>query len=226
MSMEKRAVLAAVLMAVVFLAGQYLFFPPTSETPPPTKPDTKQTPGSVEPSKPAAPTKPEPVTPATTTRKNELKSTSTAPQPTARSEQARPPQRLATIVTPLYRAVVSSEGGKLQELTLQYRGEKPMVIVGELGPAGLVTGSAAHRAAVPMELSATDLKLGPDRPTGELVLRGEIEGLRVTKTLTFHADTYTIDTKIRLDNAGGSTRQATRTSSTSRSDSHLRRRPR
>src|SRR5436190_21104925 len=59
-----------------------------------------------------------------------------------------------------------------------------------------------------MEISATDLKLGPDRPTGELVLRGEIEGLRVTKTLTFHADTYTIDTKIRLDNAGGSTRQA------------------
>jgi len=208
MSMEKRAVLAAVLMAVVFLAGQYLFFPPTSETPPPTKPDTKQTPGSVEPLKPAAPTKPEPVTPATTTRKDESKSISTAPQPTARSEQARPPQRLATIVTPLYRAVVSSEGGKLQELTLQYRGEKPMVIVGELGPAGLVTGPAAHRAAVPMELSATDLKLGPDRPTGELVLRGEIEGLRVTKTLTFHADTYTIDTKIRLDNAGGSTRQA------------------
>src|SRR5207249_9528640 len=69
-------------------------------------------------------------------------------------------------------------------------------------------GPAAHRAAVPMELSATDLKLGPDRSTGELVLRGEIEGLRVTKTLTFHAETYTIDTKIRLDNAGGSTRRS------------------
>src|SRR5205085_1128904 len=121
----------------------------------------KQTPGSVAPSKLAAPTKPEPVTPDATTRKDESKLATTAPQPTARSEQARPPQRLATVVTPLYRAVVSSEGGKLQELTLQYRGEKPMVIVGELGPGGLVAGPAAHRAAVPMELSATDLKLGP-----------------------------------------------------------------
>src|SRR5438046_10100021 len=83
-----------------------------------------------------------------------------------------------------------------------------MVIVGELGPAGLVTGSAAHRAAVPMELSATDLKLGPDRPTGELVLTGEIEGLRVRKTLTFHANTYTIDTKVSVENASGAARQA------------------
>ena len=107
------------------------------------------------------------------------------------------------MVTPLYRAVVSSEGGKLQELTLQYRGEKPMVVVGELGPGGLVTGPAGRGAAVPMELSATELKLGPERPTGELVLTGEIEGLKVIKTLTFHAETYTIDTKVRLENASG-----------------------
>ena len=205
--MEKRAILAAVLMAVVFLAGQYLFFPATPETPPATKPETRQTPSPAEPSKPAAPTKTEPAAPPVTSRKDEQKSTTPTQQSPVRSERPRPPQRLATIVTPLYRAVVSSEGGKLQELTLQYRGEKPMVIVGELGPAGLMTGPSEHRTAVPMELSATDLRLGPDRPTGELVLRGEIEGLRVTKTLTFHADTYTIDTKIRLDNGGGSTRQ-------------------
>src|SRR5207245_623895 len=51
-------------------------------------------------------------------------------------------------------------------------------------------------------------KLGPDRPTGELVLTGEIEGLRVRKTLTFHANTYTIDTKVRVENASGAARQA------------------
>jgi YidC/Oxa1 family membrane protein insertase len=65
-----------------------------------------------------------------------------------------------------------------------------------------------HLEAVPMELSATDLKIGPERPTADLVLRGEIDGMRVTKTLTFHADTYTIDTKLRVENTSPAARQA------------------
>src|SRR5262249_15489416 len=129
--------------------------------------------------------------------------TPTPPQP--RGE--RPPQRLATVITPLYRAVVSSEGGKLQELTLTYRGDKPMVIVGELGPGGLVAGPPGQATAVPMQLATTDLRLGPDRPTGDLVLTGELDGLVVTKTLTFHADTYTIDATVRLQNASTVLRQ-------------------
>ena len=204
--MEKRAVLAAVLMAIVFVAGQYLFFPATPETPPATKPDSQQTPGSAEPAKPAVPAKPEPAKTPESPRKDEQKSTSAPPAP--RAQRPRPPQRLATITTPLYRAVVSSEGGKLQEMTLHYRGEKPMVIVGELGPGGLIAGPPANAAAMPMELSATDLKIGPEHPSGELILTGETEGLKVVKILTFHADSYTIDTKVRLENAGGTVQQA------------------
>jgi YidC/Oxa1 family membrane protein insertase len=204
--MEKRAVLAAVLMAVVFVVGQYLFFPTTPEPPPGTKPDT-QTAGKAEPAKPIAPAKPESPRAPETSRKDEPKLPSPAPPPAPRATRSRPPQRLATVVTPLYRAVVSSEGGKLQELTLQYRGQKPMVIVGELGPGGLQSGPADRLEAVPMELSATDLKLGPEQPTGELVLTGEIDGVRVRKTLTFHAETYTIDTKVRLENASGAAHQ-------------------
>jgi YidC/Oxa1 family membrane protein insertase len=203
--MEKRAVLAAILMAIVFVAGQYLFFPSTPETPPTTKPDAQQAPGKSQPEKPSAPApKPEPAQKPETPRKDEQKSVSTAPPSTPK---VRPAQRLATVVTPLYRAVVSSEGGKLQELTLHYRGEKPMVIVGELGPGGLVSGPPGRAEAIPMELSATELKLGPDRPTGELVLTGDVEGLKVRKALTFHSDTYTIETKVRLENAGGAPRQ-------------------
>jgi YidC/Oxa1 family membrane protein insertase len=218
--MEKRAVLAAVLMAIVFVVGQYLFFPSTPEAPQPAKPDAVSGPAqpakpeTTQPAKPeiAQPTKPETAQPtdrvksSTTPRQDEQKS---QPQPAQVSRKQRPPQRLATVLTPLYRAVVSSEGGKLQELTLHYRGEKPMVIVGELGPGGLVAGPAGRGEPVPMELSTTELTLGAERPTGELRLTGEIEGIRVTKTLVFHAETYTIDTSVRLENTTNSPQQPT-----------------
>jgi len=113
--MERRAIFAAVLMAAVFIVYQTFFFP---EAPAPQKPP--------------APTATQPVTPATPTPSAPL---AASVAPVTRTPQApRPPQRLATVETPLYRAVVSSEGGKLQELVLRYRGEKPMVIVGDLGP--------------------------------------------------------------------------------------------
>src|SRR5205823_449584 len=173
---------------LVFFAGQYFLFPSTPEVPSPTRPEAQQ--AGKTPAQPA-PAKPEPAAPETP-RKDEQKQAQTAAPAVPRAQGVRPPQRLATVVTPLYRAVVSSEGGKLQELTLQYRGPKPMVIVGELGPGGLVSGPPGRTEPVPMELSTTDLRLGPQQPTGELVLTGEVGGLRVHKTLTFHADTYPI----------------------------------
>lgn len=204
MSMEKRAVLAAVLMAIVFVVGQYLFFPATPEAPQPAKRDggANPAPPPVKPQagQPAAPQSP------VTMRQPEQKAQPPVPTGPGRG---RPPQRLASVSTPLYRAVVSSEGGKLQELTLHYRGEKPMVIVGELGPGGLIAGPAGQAEAVPMELSTTELTLGPDRPSGELRLTGDIGGIHVIKTLVFHADTYTIDTTVRLENTSSSAQQPT-----------------
>src|SRR5262245_9530089 len=60
-----------------------------------------------------------------------------APAPAAAADN-RPPQRIAGVSSPLYEGAVSSEGGKLQVWTLKYRGEKPMIIIGELGPSGLL----------------------------------------------------------------------------------------
>src|SRR5689334_6134488 len=53
-SMEKRAIIAAVLMAIVFVAGQYLLFPATPENRPGRTPDASQAPAKTEPEKPAA----------------------------------------------------------------------------------------------------------------------------------------------------------------------------
>lgn len=190
LSTEKRAILAAVLMAVVFILGQY--FMPTPEAPPP--PAERQ----AAPSAPAPPVEPAVKTPPPP-----------PPAPAATKAQAprpRPPQRLATIDTPLYRATISSEGGKLQDFTLKYRGQKPMVMLGDLGPTGLVVGPPGHTDALPMEMSASDLQLGPNRPTAELVLTGETDGLRIRETLTFRADTYAIETAVRVENVSGAPR--------------------
>ncbi len=204
-SMEKRAIIAAVLMAIVFVAGQYLLFPATPENRPGRTPDASQAPAKTEPEKPAASaTQPTAQRPETT-GKDAQKAAQTPPA--QRSERPRSPQRVATITTPLYRAVVSSEGGKLQELTLHYRGDKPMVVVGELGPGGLLAGPPDRADVVPMELSTTELTVGGDRPTGDLVLTGDIDGVKVVKTLTFHADTYTIEEKVRLENTSAAAQQ-------------------
>jgi YidC/Oxa1 family membrane protein insertase len=189
--MEKRAFLAVALMAAVLILYQTFLVPPPQEPPPAPQQQT------------AEKQAPAPAPPAPASRPVE---TPSAVTPTA--AEARPPQRLAKITAPLYDAVISSEGGKLQEFTLKYRGEKPMVIVGDLGPAGLVIGPAdsASASPVPMQLSAEALTVVPDKPAPELVLTGSYEGLRVRETLTFRPDTFAIDANVRLENSSSTPR--------------------
>src|SRR5262245_3548595 len=183
--MEKRAILAAVLMAAVFIVYQMFFFP----EPPPQKP----------PEKPAAQTTSQPA-PAPTAIPVAPAAAAAAPAPA--SQAPRPPQRLVTVESPLYRAVVSSEGGKLQELELRYRGNKPMVILGELGPRGLhvAPDASSPGEVVPMTIDRDQLVL-TDKP-GDLVLTGEAHGLKIRLTLRFHPDGYAIDAFVHLENRG------------------------
>jgi YidC/Oxa1 family membrane protein insertase len=187
--MEKRALIAAVLMAALLLVYQMLFLPATQEAPAPKPPAPTATP---------APPPPVP-TPAT-------------PRPTPpRPAAPRPQQRLASVETPLFTAVVSSEGGKLQELVLKYRGEKPMVMVGDLGPAGLLVAAGAGRSeeVVPMTLSTERITVSAQRPAQDLVLTGELDGLHVRQRLTFRADDFAIDVSLRVENAASAPRSVT-----------------
>src|SRR2546427_11408924 len=111
--MEKRAILAAVLMAALLIIYQTFLLP--TPAPPPK--------GETQPAPPPSAVGPEAVR--------------TLPPLPAPESAPRPPEHTVTVDTPLYHAVVSSEGGKLQEWTLHYRGEKPLVASGELGPRGL-----------------------------------------------------------------------------------------
>lgn len=196
MTMETRAILAAVLMAVLLVVYQMLFL----SSPPAEKPAPPQAEKPVPPvARPEAPVAAQPAPPRP------------APVPAPRRPAPRPPQRLASVEAPLYRAVVSSEGGKLVEMVLRYRGDKPMVLVGDLGPDGLLVGPGreAPSEPVPMTLSAERLVLEGRAATGDLVLAGEADGLRIRETLRFHGDGYTIDALLRVENATAERRTVT-----------------
>lgn len=196
--MEKRAALAfglsiALLVAYLWVMQTY-FEPPTRSTPTP----------QADAPKPSAPPAPAPARPEPAVAPSRVAG------PARAAEVPRPPQKTATVEAPLYRGVVSSEGGKLQEWTLHYRGEKPLVVVGEHGPVGLLVGpDAASVQVLPMTLSPDSLALGDGRKPGDLALAGETAGLRVRQTLQFHADQYFIEVLLRVENPSNASRTIT-----------------
>lgn len=199
--MDKRTILALVLMAAVLVIGQAWMAwlsPPRKRAEPP------QTSRTVEPPKPAEP-------PSAPTAARPLVGTP-IPQspPLARAPEPRPPQRLMTVDTPLYHAVISSEGGKLLELVLHYRGDKPLVVIGDVGPRGLLVGVGdGPPQPPPMQLPAGDVKVDAAGGDKAVTLTGSIGAVRVRETLTFHPNAFTFDTAVRLENVGAAPAKVT-----------------
>ena len=190
MSNEQRVFLAIALMGLVWILYPYFLgheAPPARNASSTTQAPAPQT------------TSPKPATPAAIPAAVPI-----APLPAATAE-SRPPQRLARASSPLYEGAVSSEGGKLQELTLKYRGEKPLIIIAELGPAGLVLAASGNASAqvVAMDLAPERITVSREQPAQDLALTGAFAGLRVRETMTFRADSYTIDVRVRVENPTG-----------------------
>ena len=197
MTMEQRAFIAVVLMAAILIIYQ-TFFVPTHEPTPSPQPAQQQAPKSQQAPAPAAtPQQGAPVT---------------APAlPSPAPAEAKLPQRITRVTTPLYDTAISSEGGKFQEFVLRYRGEKPMVIVGDLGPTGLVIAKPGSPTGqvVSMQPSADAVKVGSDQATQDLILTGTHDGLKVRETLTFRADSYAVAAKVRVENTLGAPQSVT-----------------
>ena len=179
--MEKRAIIAALLMAGLLIVYQTLFVQTHESPPPPAK--KSETPAPA---------------PKGTPQQAPLAIPSAPP-----AAQAAPlvPYRSARITGPLYRAGVTSHGGELSAWDLIYRGEKPMIIPGRLGPRGVTVERAGQPPrVVDFSLSPDSLELGRSA-TGEITLVGEDGfGLRITQTLRFRADGYDVDRAIRVEN--------------------------
>ena len=184
--MEKRAILAAVLMAGLLMVYQFLFINPEPKkvASPPGTP-AAEAPGA---GKPAEAPAPAPSVPAQ------------LPPPV---DVPRPPEKTVIVDTPLYRAVVGSLGGAVDRWDLRYRGDKPMVLPGVVSSQGLVvlrTGQAPKQISFAVDRDS--LKLEAANPQGELRLVGNDGlGLQVTQVMRFSADSYIVDREIRVANA-------------------------
>jgi YidC/Oxa1 family membrane protein insertase len=188
--MEKRAVLAAVLMAGLLILYQFLFVKPPAQTPAPQEKKQEQAP-------PPGQTNAEAV--------------AVAGAVTIPPKEAPPvPQQKAGVVTPLYRAVISSDGGRFDTWDLIYRGTKPMIVPGELGPLGLTVAEGANPPRrIQMAISPRALNLTQGAGQGEMTLVGEDGfGLRVTEVVRFHADSYVVEHDITVENRHQMTRSA------------------
>lgn len=184
--MDRNLTLALLLSFVLFIAFVYVqsrFFPP--EPPPPP---LAQVPTEAKPVAAPLPTG---------------GSAPPAPVPPARKVERPPvPQRLVAVEGPLFRGTVGSDGGKLHEWVLRYRGDKPMVALGALGPRGLVLQRPGVEAgSVAFTAKEERLRLSPDRPQGEVRLTGQDDfGLQVTEALSFHAQDFQVEVALRLEN--------------------------
>ncbi|MBI4562607.1 MAG: membrane protein insertase YidC [Candidatus Rokubacteria bacterium] len=173
--MEKRAILAAVLTAALLLLYQLLFAPVPSPPPPVEAPVERKSPPAAEVPTPT-PLPPRALSPA--------------------------PERVVEVETPGYRARVGSDGGKLLEWVLHYRGDKPMVVPGSQGSRGLsLSRPKSDPDPLVFAISRDRLALGGDRPEGELTLEAQDAfGIRVVQRLKFEARDYRLDLQIRLEN--------------------------
>ena len=162
--MEKRVVLAAMLMAGLLMLYQTFFLSSPTEAPQATKTETPGKPATSQPA-PVPGAAPTGATPGTAAPPAASPAGAAAPAPAAPVVPVVP-EHVASVEGPLYRAKVISRGGDLQEWELVYRGQKPLVIPGLLGPAGLtVERAGAPAQLVGFTLAADRVVVTPEKPT-------------------------------------------------------------
>ena len=147
-----------------------------------------------------------------------------APQPApavTAAVKADPTARAITVDTPLYTAVLNEQGGGISSFVLKkYRTEMkegsgnmelvtPGLPVNEL-PTSLVIDSSG-RGVLPLFRADQDkVSLKPGNGQAVLTLRADLAGgLQVTRTVTFHADSYLIEQQVDIKNSGTASRSLT-----------------
>jgi len=185
--MERNLILALLLSSVLFalfLFVQARFFPPEPLPSPPAQAPAESKPAPAPPPRVLGPSSARPAVPSLPAEPPEV------------------PERTATVQTPLYRAAITSRGGEIQSWVLDYRGQKPMILPGLLGPSGLrILRQGRIPRIIGFRLSADSLKLDKANPQGQLELVGDDgSGLRITQVLRFQADSYLIEREIRVEN--------------------------
>lgn len=175
--MEKRALLAILLSTALLVLYTYIFAPPP-EPPPPAR--------TAEAPPPAREVPPAPLPP---------------PPPVLREPRPAGPAREVSVETPRYRAVFTTDGARVKEWVLKYRGDKPLALPAEALPLELLISRPEGPERLVYQAAPWRLVLGPGQPSGELRFTAvDRYGLKVTKALRFSADSYRVEVRLRLEN--------------------------
>lgn len=184
---NKRVFLAVGLSMIVLLAWSYFFAPKPSEQPVSTEQAQSET----------------------VSAPNSAESTTAQPASAPVAFVAQSGQSV-TVDTPLYKAVFNSAGGILTSFELKnYRetiaaDSKPVNLISQeaigRGPLGLLwNGKGTWREAQWAAPTTSTLALSGEE-AGSLTFTGQVNGLRITRTFKFEADSYFIDEKVNLLN--------------------------
>ncbi len=189
--MENKRVILAVALSFAVLLGWQFFFPPQPQQPAPAQQEQTAQPNQAVDSNVAGPVS------------NQL------PDPASTSAIVSAKGTKLTVDTPLYSAVINSQGGLLESFELKkfkatIDADSPYVdMVGKnalnKAPMGLILNGIPTWANGVWGFEGSDLKLDGDK-LGTLVFRGDVEGFRIERRLTFHSHNYLIDEDVRVIN--------------------------
>lgn len=188
--MEKRAIIAVVLSLVVLIGYQYLFVKPVPKEG--QAPAGQEVPEGLS-MKPSIPEQTAPT-----------EKVSVPDVPFRSGEQAR----VISIETPLYSAGVSSEGAVITEWQLkEYRspdGSPLELLRGEPDVYPLAIARNSEFVSRPMgcAVGGGDITLSSENTEGTLIMTCSSEGLRIRRSMTFHADTYRVDVTDEVESEG------------------------
>ncbi len=189
--MDNKRVILAVALSFAVLLGWQMLFPPQPQQPAPAQQEQTAQPNQAVDSNVSGPIS------------NQL------PDPASTSAIVSAKGTKLTVETPLYAAVINSQGGLLESFKLKkfkatIDADSPDVdMVGmnalDKAPMGLILNGIATWASGVWGYEGKDLSLDGDR-LGTLIFRGDVEGFRIERRLTFHADNYLIDEDVRIIN--------------------------
>ncbi|NDV25097.1 membrane protein insertase YidC [Desulfovibrio sp. JC010] len=189
--MENKRVILAVALSFAVLLGWQFLFPPQPQQPAPAQQEQTAQPNQAVDSIVAGP------------ESNQL------PDPASTSAIVSAKGTKLTVDTPLYSAVINSQGGLLESFELK---KFKATIDADSSNVDMVGANALNKAPMGLIVNGIptwvngvwgyeggNLSLEGDK-LGTLIFRGDVEGFRVERRLTFHADNYLIDEDVRVIN--------------------------
>ncbi len=172
--MDRQALIAILLSALVLIGYQFFFAPQPGQTPPPAAEKAAEK------------------TPAPEAKPASVPAVAVAATPSAEEKEIR-------VENDLFTAVLSTKGGTIKHWELkkyQDKNNRDVVLLnkpGVIAAAGIGANTGFDLSGAVFSSSSKDLKLGPDNKTGKLVFEYAKDSVAVRRIYSFHYGSYDVE---------------------------------